>query len=178
MSDTTPITRRQQLLNLTSLGSPDTITSGTPIPITPHTINANTTRRSGSLRSPHSIDLLNPDVEALADNPMDDELRTILMREYNIDRDLSSSGGPPTPRHQGRGDIHPTRKNIRFSENDEDNNMTSTNNIPTTINVKETIWGTNIRLENVKNIFKKFLRAFKRQYRLEKEGVELVSTDT
>ncbi|CAJ0901260.1 10552_t:CDS:10 [Entrophospora sp. SA101] len=177
MSDTTPIARRQQLLNLSSLGSPDTITSATPIPITPHTININTTRRSGSLRSPPSRELLHPDVEALADNPIDDELRTILMREYNIDHNLSNSGGSSTPRRQGRGDIHPTRNDIKFSENDEDDNMTSTNNIPTTIDVRETIWGTNIKLERVKITFKRFLREFRRQFRQEKEGIDLISTD-
>nr|CAG8590238.1 3807_t:CDS:10 [Entrophospora candida] len=172
MSDTTPIARRQQLLNLSSLGSPDTITSATPIPITPHTININTTRRS-----PPSRELLHPDVEALADNPIDDELRTILMREYNIDHNLSNSGGSSTPRRQGRGDIQPTRNDIKFSENDEDNNMTSTNNIPTTIDVRETIWGTNIKLERVKIAFKRFLREFRRQFRQEKEGIDLISTD-
>ncbi|PKK80763.1 MCM-domain-containing protein [Rhizophagus irregularis] len=136
-----------------SLATPRSISS----PRTPRRsqISHDNTPRKSQTSTPRRRINTNP--ENLAENPDND-----LLKEY-YEGIKSGSATPRTPRRQQRrGDIHSARSakrliDLDIQKGDEDVTMLEAEEKITT----DQIWGTTIKVEEVRKSFKKFLKEFK-----------------
>ncbi|GBC08729.1 hypothetical protein RclHR1_08340015 [Rhizophagus clarus] len=146
-----------------NLLSPATVASSLATPrsiLSPRTprrsqISHDNTPRKSQTSTPRRRINTNP--ENLTENPDND-----LLKEY-YEGIKSGSATPRTPkRQQRRGDIHSARSAKRFidldiQEGNEDVTMLEAEEKITT----DQIWGTTIKVEEVRKSFKKFLKEFK-----------------
>ncbi|CAI2162770.1 12474_t:CDS:10 [Funneliformis geosporum] len=114
------------------------------------------------------------DTENLAEDP-----ETDILKEY-YDGINSGSATPRTPRRQQRrGDIHSARSSKRFTDLDinEDHEDITMFEDQERENRKDQIWGTTIRVEEVRETFKKFLKEFKLADRKLRDGLPVLESD-